>query len=100
MNFIKLTERGRKFAACLTKFIKMQKELFRKNQLEKYREELKEYEEGRPNLMSTNSSFPEPEPPEPNFLVWTSILKRTIETVEKFDAKEFEVMVIYLILKK
>jgi hypothetical protein len=56
--------------------------LFRQKQLENYREKI-------------GSSTPPPEPPERNFLVWTSMLKRTIETVESLDPKEFDIMVNY-----
>lgn len=78
----KLSERGRKFGACLSRFIHTQKMLFRQKQLEKHHEKV-------------GSSTPPPEPPERNFLVWTSMLKRTIETVENIDPKEFDVMVNY-----
>ncbi|RGB42001.1 6-phosphofructo-2-kinase-domain-containing protein [Rhizophagus diaphanus] len=74
-----LSEKGRKFAACLSRFVHAQKMLFRQKQLENYREKI-------------GSSTPPPEPPERNFLVWTSMLKRTIETVESLDPKEFDIM--------
>ncbi|CAB5137675.1 unnamed protein product [Rhizophagus irregularis] len=74
-----LSEKGRKFAACLSRFVHAQKMLFRQKQLENYSEKI-------------GSSTPPPEPPERNFLVWTSMLKRTIETVESLDPKEFDIM--------
>ncbi|RIA85423.1 6-phosphofructo-2-kinase-domain-containing protein [Glomus cerebriforme] len=74
-----LSKSGRKYGACLSRFIYTQKKLFRQKQLEKYRG-------------FSGSSTPLPEPPERNFLVWTSILKRTVETAENFDPKEFDIM--------
>jgi 6-phosphofructo-2-kinase len=85
----KLSERGRKFSACLSRFIYMQKMLFRQKQLEKHREEHRE------EVGLSESPISLPEPLERNFLVWTSMLKRTIETVENFDPKEFDIMVYY-----
>ena len=38
-------------------------------------------------------AIPAPEPPEKNFHVWTSLLQRTVDTVEHFDPKEFGIMV-------
>ncbi|CAG8650174.1 9692_t:CDS:10 [Funneliformis mosseae] len=74
-----LSERGRKFGACLSRFIYTQKRLFRKKQMDDYH-------------AASSSSLPAFEPSVRNFLVWTSMLKRTIETVENFDQTEFDVM--------
>jgi hypothetical protein len=77
-----LSARGRQFGACLARFMHEQKSVLRQRQLEKYRAE-----------MANSSVNSLSEPPEKSFTVWTSLLKGTIETVEKFDLKEFKIMV-------
>ena len=84
-----LTEKGKRYGACLARFIQDQKKLFRQKQLENYQEE-----ESYSSEYENSNSIGSKEPPEKNFFVWTSLLKRTIQTVENFDPKEFYVMVI------
>ncbi|CAI2171022.1 3346_t:CDS:10 [Funneliformis geosporum] len=74
-----LSEKGRKFGECLSRFIFKQKVLFRQKQMDEYRS-------------ASTSSLPTSVPQVKNFLVWTSMLKRTIETVENFDQREFDIM--------
>ncbi|CAJ0825753.1 5407_t:CDS:10 [Entrophospora sp. SA101] len=109
-----LTEKGKKYGACLTRFLQKQKQLFRQKQLEKYQEEefYIKYDLGlrysptsyvtssptsylppsSASAANPNDELKEQEPPEKNFFVWTSLLKRTIQTVENFDTKEFCIM--------
>lgn len=73
-----LTERGKKFSKALTKFIDHEKTKFRDAQLEKY---TKLAEKGEINEI----------PADPNFLVWTSMLKRAIESSKYFPDDEYYV---------
>nr|CAG8573769.1 10491_t:CDS:10 [Entrophospora candida] len=109
-----LTEKGKKYGACLTRFLQKQKQLFRQKQLEKYQEEefYTKYDLGLRSSSSSyvtssptsylppssasaanpNDELKGQEPPEKIFFVWSSLLKRTIQTVENFDTKEFCIM--------
>jgi len=73
-----LTPRGRKFAKALSKFIEHEKTQFRDAQLSKYEDLARK---GEINEI----------PADPNFLVWTSMLKRAIETSKHFPDDEYYV---------
>ncbi|CAG8608173.1 11130_t:CDS:10, partial [Paraglomus occultum] len=81
-----LSARGRRFAECLAKFISKQKIAFRQQQLAKYKADVEA------ELQSDPLAIPASEPPEKSFHVWTSLLQRTIDTVEHIDPKEFGIM--------
>lgn len=77
-----LTARGTKFAAALARFIKFQKKEFRKTQLKNHMERTRILQRG------SNGGTPSSEPDEPHFCVWTSMMKRSIETGQFFDDYE------------
>lgn len=81
-----LTERGRKFSEALTRFLRQQRKEFRQRQLEKYTEQVSILR-NRGSKPSTPLSDPE----DLNFCVWTSMLRRAVETGEYFDDEEFDV---------
>lgn len=73
-----LTERGHKFSQTLAKFIDYEKNKFRSNQVNKYED------------LASKGEVHEI-PAEPNFLVWTSMLQRAIETSKYFPDEEYYV---------
>ncbi|VVT47083.1 uncharacterized protein SAPINGB_P001534 [Magnusiomyces paraingens] len=80
-----LTPRGQKFAKALARFMDYQKSQFRKNQL-------KQFENTDHFLETTTPPLPRPKvPEEPNFCVWTSMLKRAIDTAGYFDEDVYDV---------
>lgn len=99
----KLTPRGQKFSKALVRFTNYQKEKFRKNQLKQHIEnkdflkaaaagnELVSSNEtdGKDPLMVENEDNKEPE--EPSFCVWTSMLRRSIETATYFDEDVYDI---------
>ncbi|OWB81217.1 kinase activity protein [[Candida] boidinii] len=106
-----LTERGLKFSKALKKFMCYQKEEFNKKQLKKFKERLiikKKY--SMDLLNEENNSFNdnfndndqmednnnddelnESQPEEPSFSVWTSMLQRSIQTVQDFPEELFDI---------
>lgn len=81
-----LTPRGRKFAQALSRFMSFKKTEFRKRQLEKFKEQVHIIEK-----KGSQPATPLSEPEEPHFCVWTSMLRRSIETGEFFDEENFDV---------
>lgn len=71
-----LTERGKKFSKALARFIESEKNKFREDQVEHYTE------------LARKGEVTEI-PAEPNFLVWTSMLKRAIESSKYFPDDEY-----------
>ncbi|CDK26160.1 unnamed protein product [Kuraishia capsulata CBS 1993] len=83
-----LTERGIKFSNALARFMKFKKEEFRNKQIEDFKKriELKTSEKGSEQAIS------ESKPAEnPVFSVWTSMMQRSIETVQYFPESEFDI---------
>ncbi|KAK9475816.1 6-phosphofructo-2-kinase-domain-containing protein [Lipomyces japonicus] len=82
-----LSLKGEKYAKALTKFIEHQRTEFRRRQLENFAI--------TPLLNSQRTSSqpttPKGEPIEPNFCVWTSMLKRSIETAKWFDEDTYDI---------
>lgn len=80
-----LTERGKKYSAALSRFMRYQKLEFRKR-LEK------EMAEQMAILENNDSKPPTPqhEMEEQNFCVWASMLRRTVETASYFEESEFD----------
>lgn len=78
-----LTERGQNFAKCLSKFMLYKKQEFRKLQLERFKTKLEV------KIRNHESNGKEAIPEEPLFTVWSSMLKRSIETVEYFPEDDF-----------
>lgn len=81
-----LTSRGRKFSKALARFMDHQKTEFRKNQLRRFEEQARILETSDDDL-----GTPMHEPLEPHFCVWTSSLKRSVQTGESFDDNHFDV---------
>lgn len=83
-----LTPRGKKFAEALSRFMDYQKTEFRKHQLEQY-SSTNHLHFGKENNDTDEEKADEPV--EPNFCVWTSMLRRTIETADYFDEDMFAI---------
>lgn len=81
-----LTARGRKFAATAARFMKFQKKRFREQQLKNHMDRVRILQRS-----GSEPTTPISEPEEPNFCVWTSMLKRSIETGEPFSEDIFDV---------
>jgi 6-phosphofructo-2-kinase len=86
-----LTPRGRKFGRALARFMDYQKSEFRQHQLEKYVQNQHFLQTEAEKHGSSGTSTPVSEPVEPNFCVWTSMLRRTIETAEYLDEDMFAI---------
>lgn len=80
-----LTSRGQRYAAAVAKFMKFKKEEFRNRMIKESAEQLQ-------ILQKSGSRPPTPtnEPADQNFCVWTSMLRRTIETASHFEETEFD----------
>ncbi|VEU19836.1 DEKNAAC100198 [Brettanomyces naardenensis] len=81
-----LTERGRRFALALERFVDSKKKEFRARQLAEYHEKLDEryYKE----IVDAGELEP---PEEPSFQVMSSMLKRSMQTAEYFPDTKYEV---------
>lgn len=81
-----LTNRGQRYAAAVAKFMKFKKEEFRNRLIKESADQLQ-------ILRKSGSRPPTPtnEPINQNFCVWTSMLRRTIETANHFEDIEFDV---------
>lgn len=88
-----LTQRGKSFLKALSNFMNFQRQQFRKDQLERFSSRLE---------LRYNSLFGDGEedndtksidniPTEPNFLVWTSMLCRAVETGQYFNEQLFSI---------
>lgn len=85
-----LTPRGKKFAKALSRFMDYQKTQFRKSQLKKHAES-DHFLTNSSNAKSPDHKNEGDEPEEPNFCVWTSMLRRSIDTAEYFDEEEYDI---------
>ncbi|ODV90104.1 hypothetical protein CANCADRAFT_31162 [Tortispora caseinolytica NRRL Y-17796] len=87
-----LTERGRKYAKALAKFIDHQREVFRRQQLEEYN---KRIQSGRyapkESPAGSGTSSPYSELDELPFCVWTSMLKRSVQSAAYFDEDRYDI---------
>ncbi|ANB12513.1 Pfk26p [Sugiyamaella lignohabitans] len=81
-----LTERGRKFAKALSRFMDFQKTEFRRRQLARFAESVRILEKE-----GSQPTTPLNEPEEPHFCTWTSMLRRSVETADYFDEEHFDV---------
>lgn len=82
----KLTPRGVKFSQALARFMTFKKAEFRKRELEQFKERVSILEK-----KGSQPTTPLSEPEEPNFCVWTSSLRRSIETSAPFDEENFDI---------
>lgn len=81
-----LTARGEKFAKALARFMDFQKSEFRRKQLQKFTD--------RVRILKKEGSAPSTplnEPEEPNFCVWTSMMKRSVQTAQYMDEDMFAI---------
>ncbi|ODQ65799.1 bifunctional 6-phosphofructo-2-kinase/fructose-2,6-bisphosphate 2-phosphatase, partial [Nadsonia fulvescens var. elongata DSM 6958] len=92
-----ITERGKKFSRTLARFMEYQKSLFRKKQLEHFASHnqiLSKKSEKNQQGGSDDKSLPMTpmnEPEDPNFCVWSSMLRRSVETAEYFSEEKFDI---------
>lgn len=74
-----LTDRGLRFAKALPRFMEFKRKEFREYQLRTFNDKIKiRYGQDEPQ-----------EPPEPSFSVWSSMLRRGVETTQFFNDEEF-----------
>lgn len=81
-----LTENGRKFAKAAARFMSYQKTEFHRRQIQRY--------EDRERILHRSDSEPATptnEPEEPNFCLWTSMMKRSLQTAEYFSEDVFDI---------
>lgn len=81
-----LTARGCKFAAAAARFMQYQKKKFRQQQLKSHIDRVRILQRG-----GSEPTTPISEPEERNFCVWTSMLKRSVETGEAFSEDIFDI---------
>lgn len=91
-----LSTEGKHYAKALAGFIAFQKKSFHERQLKKHGASHMPPHAGDttpPNPQYSNASYQDEEgrPLEKNFCVWTSMLKRSIETAQHFDEEEYDV---------
>ncbi|KAF2428087.1 bifunctional 6-phosphofructo-2-kinase/fructose-2,6-bisphosphate 2-phosphatase [Tothia fuscella] len=89
-----LTENGRRYAAALTRFIEYERKAWDVRQRDKEAHTHFPPHPGDhtpPNPHFTPQTGDGNDPPEKNFCVWTSMLKRSIQSGELFDEEEFDV---------
>ena len=84
-----LTERGRSYAKALNAFVKTQRDMWEVHQQDKA---LSTHFPPQPgDTTPPNPSYEQDSPTRKNFCVWTSMLKRSIQTAEHFDEEDFDV---------
>ncbi|KAK8170945.1 6-phosphofructo-2-kinase-domain-containing protein [Phyllosticta citrichinensis] len=84
-----LSDSGRRYAEAVTKFIKYEREAWEIRQREKT---MAAHFPPQPGDMSPPNPYfmAEEEPPRKNCCVWTSMLKRAIQTAQYFDEEDFD----------
>ncbi|KAH8548212.1 6-phosphofructo-2-kinase-domain-containing protein [Umbelopsis sp. PMI_123] len=95
-----LSERGHKFGAALSRFIKHQRIAFAQAQEIQHKEELRQLElfdtaestvSGVPLAKSLSSCSDKTELSQGKFVIWTSMLQRAVQTVETFNPAEYDI---------
>jgi len=91
-----LNPEGRRYAKALASFIAFQKKHFHERLLQKHSTShlpphMGDTTPPNPQYRNTYQEDDEGQPLEKNFCVWTSMLKRSIETAEYFDEEEYDV---------
>ncbi|KAI8579418.1 hypothetical protein K450DRAFT_242065 [Umbelopsis ramanniana AG] len=95
-----LSERGHKFGAALSRFIKRQREAFAEAQQVRHEEELRQLEQfdtaestvsGVPLAQSLSSCSEKTDLSQGKFVIWTSMLQRAVQTVETFNPAEYDI---------
>ncbi|KAF8246657.1 bifunctional 6-phosphofructo-2-kinase/fructose-2,6-bisphosphate 2-phosphatase [Wilcoxina mikolae CBS 423.85] len=90
-----LSDNGRRYAKALAAFIAFQKKHFHERQLHKHSTSHMPPHPGdttppNPEYSNCCQQDADGRPLEKNFCVWTSMLKRSIETAESFDEEEYD----------
>ncbi|ODQ72207.1 hypothetical protein LIPSTDRAFT_41960, partial [Lipomyces starkeyi NRRL Y-11557] len=80
-----LSSKGVKYARALARFMDYQRTEFRMRQLERFSLQ------STVSKISSQPTTPKGEPVEPHFCVWTSMLKRSIETAKWFDEDTYDI---------
>ncbi|KAK9350653.1 6-phosphofructo-2-kinase-domain-containing protein [Lipomyces doorenjongii] len=80
-----LSSKGVKYARALVRFMDYQRTEFRRRQLERFSLQ------STVSQISSQPTTPKGEPVEPHFCVWTSMLKRSIETAKWFDEDTYDI---------
>ncbi|KAK9465063.1 6-phosphofructo-2-kinase-domain-containing protein [Lipomyces arxii] len=80
-----LSHKGEKYAKALAAFMDYQRTEFRRRQLERMAMQLDV------SRLSSKPSTPQGELAEPHFCVWTSMLKRSVETSKWFDEDTYDI---------
>ncbi|KAJ8097319.1 6-phosphofructo-2-kinase-domain-containing protein [Lipomyces tetrasporus] len=80
-----LSPKGVKYAKALARFMDNQRSEFRRRQLERFSLQ------STVSRISSQPTTPKGEPVEPHFCVWTSMLKRSIETAKWFDEDTYDI---------
>jgi 6-phosphofructo-2-kinase len=97
-----LSERGHKFGRALSRFIERQRVAFAEAQDIRHKEEIRLLEqfdivdqsEGGVALSKSLSACSEKtEQSRGNFVIWTSMLQRAVQTVETFNPAEYDIKV-------
>lgn len=91
-----LSPNGRRYAKALADFIAFQKKVFHERQLHKHSSSHMPPHPGdttppNPEYSGCCPQDDEGRPLEKNFCVWTSMLKRSIETADRFDEDEYDI---------
>jgi 6-phosphofructo-2-kinase len=97
-----LSERGHKFGEALSRFIKRQRVAFAEAQDIRHKEEIRLLEQfdiadqsegGVPLSKSLSACSVFSEQSHSNFVIWTSMLQRAVQTVETFNPAEYDIKV-------
>ncbi|KAL9106198.1 MAG: hypothetical protein Q9227_008731 [Pyrenula ochraceoflavens] len=83
-----LTPRGQRYAKCLARFIEHERHLWEQKQTERQEKASLPPRSGR--FTPPNPEYSLQQSSNRNFCVWTSMLKRSIETGEKFDDDQYD----------
>ncbi|CAO3695677.1 unnamed protein product [Umbelopsis ramanniana] len=95
-----LSDRGHKFGAALSRFIKRQRVAFAEAQEVRHEEELKQLQQfdsvdsnvsGVPLAKSLSSCSGNIDQSQGKFVIWTSMLQRAVQTVETFNPAEYDI---------
>jgi 6-phosphofructo-2-kinase len=90
-----LSRKGKKYAKVLANFVEFQRRLFHERELQKHSTchlppQAGDSTPPNPAYSSSSNEDEEGRPLEKNFCVWTSMLKRSVETAECFDEEVYD----------
>ncbi|KAG0056415.1 hypothetical protein BGZ83_005130 [Gryganskiella cystojenkinii] len=88
-----LSSKGRKYGACLSRFIKDQRihQLNTREQKQQQQQHQENEQQPQGHLHVTNNTHVDDCSSDRPLSVWTSMLTRTKETVEEFDPKDYDI---------